>query len=92
MIELYTKIAPKACENFLKLCEGCISNEGNYLTLRNTNILRFKKNGFIQFGFPKPGTSIFRNGYFEDESFAITHDYPGILGCCNTGSAHTNSG
>lgn len=36
IIELYTKIAPKACENFMKLCEGFISNEGTYLTFRNT--------------------------------------------------------
>lgn len=47
IIELYTKIAPKACENFIKLCEGYINNEGNYLTFRNTSALRIKKNGFI---------------------------------------------
>ncbi|KAL4484943.1 hypothetical protein ABPG74_020120 [Tetrahymena malaccensis] len=90
IIELYTKIAPKACENFIKLCEGFISNEGNYLTFRNTQALRIKKNGYIQMGYAKPGVSIY-NGYFEDESFAIQHDKPGIIGYCNRGVPHSNS-
>lgn len=54
--------------------------------------MRIKKNGFIQLGFAKPGVSIFPSGYFEDESFAVTHDFPGILGCCNRGTPHSNSG
>jgi len=90
VIELYTKIVPKACENFLKLCEGVL-NEGIYLTFRDTQALRFKKNGFIQMGFSKPGISIY-NGYFEDESFAVAHDKPGIIGYCNRGAPHSNSG
>ena len=90
VIKLYFDIAPKACKNFLKLCEGHINNEGNYLTFRKTQVLRFKKNGFVQMGFSKPGVSIF-GSYFEDESFAIKHNKPGIIGYCNKGIPHTNS-
>ena len=41
-------------------------------------------------GFSKPGVSIF-GSYFEDESFAIKHNKPGIIGYCNKGIPHTNS-
>ncbi len=52
--------------------------------------MRIKKNGFIQFGSKQPGTSTY-GGYFEDESFSIKHNVPGILGYCNKGVAHSNS-
>lgn len=37
----------------------------------------------------KGGESIYGK-YFEDETKAIKHDHPGILGMANKGSRHTN--
>lgn len=41
-------------------------------------------------GYSRPGVSIY-NSYFENESFAVQHDKPGIIGYCNKGIPHSNS-
>ncbi|CAD8175626.1 unnamed protein product [Paramecium octaurelia] len=88
IIELYTEYAPKACENFVKFCEG-VTIDGDYYTYKNTKFQKFKPNGFLQGGQFAKKVSIYGD-YFEDESYALQHDCEGIIGQVNDGFQHTN--
>ncbi|CAD8079923.1 unnamed protein product [Paramecium sonneborni] len=88
IVELYTEYAPKACENFIKLCEG-VTIDGNFYTYKNTKFSKFKPNGFLQGGQFAKKVSIYGD-YFEDESYALQHDCEGIIGLVNDGFQHTN--
>jgi cyclophilin family peptidyl-prolyl cis-trans isomerase len=95
VIELYTDIAPHACENFRHLCLGDIApvskNDGKIIHLhyKNCTFFRIVKGGWIQSGDIENnkgsgGYSIY-GPTFPDESFSVEHDAEGIVGYANTG-------
>ena len=80
IFELYPDLAPKTCENFLKLCEE------KYV---GTPLHRVKPGGWMQGGDVKTGNGdggeSALGGPLPDESFAIEHSEMGVLGMANTG-------
>ena len=51
VFELYTDICPKACENFIQLCDGSGPTvNGKFLSYENTTIHRVVEKGWIQGG------------------------------------------
>lgn len=97
VIELFVDECPKTCENFLKLCTGekSYNSGGTLLHYAHTYLHRIVKGGWIQAGDitgkgkGTSGHSIFGKP-FEDESYNIKHDRPGIVGMANAGVPHTN--
>lgn len=93
VVELFSTIAPKTCENFLQLCNGFKKPDGEVLTYKNSEIGRVVRGMYIQAGklkTAKPGASIY-GGEFADESFAIKHNEVGMLGMCKrSGVKHSN--
>lgn len=90
VVELYDDVCPKTCQNFMNLCTSEAEGKPQY---RGTPIHRVVKGGWIQGGDTEGGhgdggKSSFGDT-FEDESFEVLHDRPGILGMANTGP-HTN--
>ncbi|KAA0198331.1 Peptidyl-prolyl cis-trans isomerase [Fasciolopsis buskii] len=99
LIELYSDLLPKTCENFRALCTGekgkkpKNSVESYTMHYKNTLFFRCVKNGWIQGGDVlynrgNDGCSIYGRT-FEDESFAVKHDQRGIVSMANAGR-HTN--
>ncbi|XP_013421904.1 peptidyl-prolyl cis-trans isomerase-like 6 [Lingula anatina] len=97
LIELFTDIVPKTCENFRALCTGEKgTSEKSEQKLHYESILfhRIVRNGWIQGGdIWKPcsgdgGESIYGD-VFEDENFAVSHSKRGMVGMANKGR-HTN--
>ncbi|KAG2489702.1 hypothetical protein HYH03_011809 [Edaphochlamys debaryana] len=85
VLELYTDIAPATCKNFLEFVKGC--PKGQY---KNSPIHRVVKNGWIQGGDVVDGSGKGDPGFvLPDETFAVKHDAPGILGMANKGESHT---
>jgi peptidyl-prolyl cis-trans isomerase-like 6 len=86
--ELYQSICPKTCENFMGLCAGTAK-----LKYKGSVFHRVVSGGWIQGGDivngkGDSGKSIFGET-FEDESFAVRFDTPGILAMSSKGP-HTN--
>ncbi|KAK4474765.1 hypothetical protein MN116_001888 [Schistosoma mekongi] len=99
LIELYSDILPKTCENFRALCTGeygvVKKNEVEKykMNYKKTKFFRLVKNGWIQggdilYGRGNDGCSIY-GPVFEDENFIVRHDRRGILSMANSGR-HTN--
>lgn len=96
VIELFTDIVPKTCENFKALITGehGKSPSSDYkLHYKNSLFHRIVRNGWIQggdiyHGKGNGGESIY-GPVFEDENFAVAHTRRGIIGMANKGS-HTN--
>ncbi|XP_059897540.1 probable inactive peptidyl-prolyl cis-trans isomerase-like 6 isoform X2 [Gadus macrocephalus] len=96
VFELFSNVCPKTCKNFRALCTGelGLSQGGLMLGYRGSLFHRVVPNGWIQGGDISPagkgdgGESIY-GPYFEDESFAISHNKRGILGMANQGP-HSN--
>ena len=96
LIELFSDVVPKTCENFRALCTGEKGESKNTeYKLSYVNLLfhRVVKNGWVQGGDiwmrrGDGGESIYGN-VFEDENFAIKHSRRGIVGMVNKGR-HTN--
>jgi len=92
VIELFNDIAPLTVENFRCLCTG---ERGEKLHYKGKPLHRVVKGGWLQAGDIEPphsgagGFSIY-GGKFADESFALTHDEPGMVGMSNHGP-HTNA-
>ncbi|CAH1799867.1 unnamed protein product [Owenia fusiformis] len=100
VIELFTDIVPKTCENFKLLCTG--EKGSSYhededveykLHYENSIFHRIVKNGWIQGGDiwkgrGNGGESVY-GPVFEDENFAVKHNKRGILSMSNNGR-HTN--
>ena len=100
--ELFSEVCPKAAENFRRLCAGVNPKGDATLHYRGSLVHRVVKDGFVQGGDIVAGKGdgglsaigagadddAFAN--FEDETFAMPHDVPGVLGMANCG-AHTNA-
>lgn len=101
--ELYRHLLPRTCQNFWRMCRGGDSvvpddsktGELVQLSYKGTTFFRVMKDAWVMGGDVtaghggNSGYSCYGR-YFPDESFAIPHDAPGILGMCNDG-AHTNA-
>ncbi|KAL3130719.1 hypothetical protein ABBQ38_000068 [Trebouxia sp. C0009 RCD-2024] len=92
IFELYNDIAPKTAENFRQLCTGEAGTgkvTGLPLQFKGSPFHRIIKGFMIQGGdfSNKDGTggeSIY-GAKFEDETFELTHDKPGLLSMANSG-------
>jgi cyclophilin family peptidyl-prolyl cis-trans isomerase len=98
-IELFDDICPITCRNFRELCEGHTRKDGHKISYTNTEFDRIVKGQFIQggdirkhiYGHESVSCSIFEEGVFNDESFALKHSEPGMLGMCKkNGLPNTN--
>lgn len=93
VVELFTDICPKTCENFAKLCTGEAGVgrlTGKPLHYKGCKFHRVIKNFMIQSGDFSKGTgsggeSIF-TGTFDDENFTLKHTEPFMLSMANRGS------
>ena len=89
------QLAPKTAHNFIELIKGSKTGaDGKKLHYKNALIHKVWKDGFIQGGDVdhqngKGGQSIYGK-YFEDETFVLKHNKPGLLGMANDGKRHTN--
>ncbi|CUM51571.1 uncharacterized protein AC631_01915 [Debaryomyces fabryi] len=106
VVELFEDLAPKASENFIKLCNGSQkSQEGSPLTFKGNYFHRIIKNFVVQAGdiengtsikdYPnlnigKGGVSIYNNDTFEDENLSEPLDSPFKLCMANDGTANAN--
>ena len=101
VLELYTELAPKTCENFRQLCTGekgdVPTDDGKKVKLDylGSPFHRVVQGGWVQGGdivegHGDGGYSIFGE-CFPDECFAVKHDGPGVLFMCNCGGPHTNA-
>ncbi|CUM54759.1 unnamed protein product [Debaryomyces tyrocola] len=106
VVELFEDLAPKASENFIKLCNGSQrTKEGSPLTFKGNYFHRIIKNFVIQAGdiengssikdYPnlnvgKGGISIYSNEAFEDENLSESLDDPFKLCMANDGTANAN--
>ncbi|XP_053398039.1 peptidyl-prolyl cis-trans isomerase-like [Mercenaria mercenaria] len=96
VLELFTDVVPKTCENFKALITGekGKSEMSDYnLCYKNSLFHRIVRNGWIQggdiyHGRGNGGESIY-GPVFEDENFAVPHSRRGIIGMANKGR-HTN--
>jgi peptidyl-prolyl isomerase G (cyclophilin G) len=92
VIELFSDVTPKTCENFRCLCtgeKGIGKTTGKPLHYVGTNFHRVVKDFMVQCGDfldgnGKGGESIF-GGQFEDDNFDLKHDRPFLLSMANKG-------
>ncbi|EKF32367.1 cyclophilin, putative [Trypanosoma cruzi marinkellei] len=97
--ELYSQVVPKTCNNFWHLCHGDLGsvsvvpdgeNEAQplELTYKGSTFFRILRGSWVMGG----DISRDHNGnggyscygrYFPNESYAIPHDAPGVIGMCN---------
>ncbi|RNF10416.1 35 kDa cyclophilin [Trypanosoma rangeli] len=97
--ELYSQVVPNTCNNFWHLCRGDLGSvsadtdgEGEAqpleLTYKGSNFFRILHEAWVMGG----DISRDHNGnggyscygrYFPNESYAIPHDAPGVVGMCN---------
>jgi len=86
VFELQAKLLPKTSANFEALCTGA-NPQG--LAYANTPIHRIMAGGWIQGGDLVKGDGSGGASSFgeplPDESFAVTHELPGVLGMANVG-------
>lgn len=91
ILELASTALPQTCENFIKLIE-----DGYYL---NTNIYKIEKNVGICLGDilhrdgrgGKCHPSISNTGYFNHESYVLSHTTPGMVTMLSPGVHRNNS-
>jgi peptidyl-prolyl cis-trans isomerase-like 6 len=99
LIELYTTLVPKTCENFRALCTGekeeSVHNSVERFKLHylNSCFHRIVPSGWIQggdiwYGKGNGGESIY-GPTFEDENFSVSHARRGMISMANQGR-HTN--
>jgi len=95
VIELFSDICPKTCNNFKQLCNGSFVNKaGKKLSYEGAKFHRVVKGMYIQGGSLAPTVedqaSIF-DGDFADENFDVKHTEIGLVGMCKKrGFKHTN--
>eukprot|EP00434_Breviolum_minutum_P005278 symbB.v1.2.004653.t1/scaffold268.1/size246746/4 len=95
--ELFTDLVPKTAENFRCLCTGekGFSTAGKPLHLKGNAFHRVVpgfavQGGDITRGDGTGGESVW-GGTFDDESFDLSHDAPGLLSMANRGPNTNNS-
>ena len=101
VFELAADIAPRTCENFVKLCEGVESGngeeEGGPLGYKGTKIHHLKRGHYLAGGdVDGAGGRAAELGadgqrFFEDESFAIPHAEKGVLSMVSHGKDRNGS-
>jgi len=92
VFELFDKLAPRTCENFVQLCTGEAGlgkTTGKPLHYKGTLIHRVVHGFMIQGGDFSAGNgtggeSIY-GGVFEDEDFEVQHKVPFLLSMANKG-------
>lgn len=91
VIELFTSVAPRTCENFEKLCLG-YERDGLKISYAGSEVNRVVKGMFIQLGkIPSIEKASIYGGEFADESFHVKHTQIGLVGMCKrNGLKHTN--
>lgn len=93
VFELFSHIAPKTCENFLKLCESYKRNDKT-IGFTDTEVHRIVRGMYLQMGRiadSDEGTNSIYAGEFADESFHVKHTEVGLLGMCKrSGIKHSN--
>lgn len=95
---LFGTVAPKAVENFKSLCacdKGIGRLTGVPLCYRGSSIHQVVtdfgiQGGDFSHGDGTGGESIFSARFFEDESFEVQHNRPGLLSMANSGKRDTN--
>ncbi|KAL7722230.1 Peptidyl-prolyl cis-trans isomerase [Entamoeba marina] len=88
-IELFREIAPKTVENFRQFCTGEHLREGKPIGYLDNCFHRVMRNTLIQGGDIINGngtgcTSIYGET-FDDETFQLKHNCPGLLTMANSG-------
>ncbi|CAH1413379.1 unnamed protein product [Lactuca virosa] len=84
-IELHCDIAPRACENFITLCERGYYNGVAF----HRNIRNFMIQGGDPSGSGKGGESIWGKAFNDEVNSKLLHSGRGVVSMANTG-AHTN--
>uniref|UniRef100_A0A915JLW1 Peptidyl-prolyl cis-trans isomerase n=1 Tax=Romanomermis culicivorax TaxID=13658 RepID=A0A915JLW1_ROMCU len=96
VFELYPKLLPKTCANFLALCLGGLSLCGRKMQYKNSYLHEIVPDwcvvgGDFLNGNGTGGRSIFHGNEFEDESFhAVDYDQAGLL-CMLSHGPNTNT-
>lgn len=86
-VELHCDIAPKACENFIGLCEaGYYDN-----TIFHRNIKSFMIQGGDPTGTGRGGESIWKKSFKDEFRSNLVHEGRGILSMANSGPGTNNS-
>lgn len=100
VLQLYSNVAPRTCQNFLHLCRGDLPDAKTEefgavkLHYKGSSFYRTVPGGWVQGGDVTAkggngGWSAFGRS-FPDESFAVKHNTAGIIGMVNDGE-HTSS-
>ena len=89
IFELFADVVPKTCKNFKTLCDGykteLMGSQGYQGCIFHRIIPDFMiQGGDFTRGDGTGGYSIYGQT-FEDESFALRHDKPGLLSMANSG-------
>ncbi len=88
-IELFRHVAPRTADNFRQLATGECTRDGKPIGYKHAPFHRVMKGFMCQGGdFVNADgtgcTSIYGNT-FDDETFALSHDAPGLLSMANSG-------